>query len=357
MKLIKSDNLPGYDNVHNGALYYRQTDSGFLQIEGPDRFDFLQRQTTNDINLLTAERTISTLLVSPTARILDVFNIFIEKERLGVITLPGYAAKTTRFLQSRIFFMDKVAVIDSSDKISQIVLGGLDAENLLTSKGIDPVPELSQVVFGTIANIPVKVMGEKILHSAGYRLLFPLESRETLVSSLLGDGTVPLPSESYQVLRVEAGIPAAGAELVDDYTSLEAGLETAIYVLENMRDDRNIPIMQTAAKILIHPSQKWLTQVILGSAQVVTDGTTTSQQNNINPMFTQGLTTIESPYFTDEDAWFVLASEHDLNWHTRIAPENWSDVNYVNSSVEIGARFRSAVSADDARGVVGSAGA
>lgn len=228
MKLIKPDNLPGYDNVHNGALYYRQTASGFLEIEGPDRFDFLQRQTTNDVNILTAERTITTLLVSPTARILDVFNLFIEKERLGVITLPGYAAKTTRFLQSRIFFMDKVTVIDSSDKISQIVLGGLDAENLLTSKGIDPVPELSQVVFGTIANIPVKVMGEKILHSAGYRLLFPLESRETLVSSLLGSGTVPLPSESYQVLRVEAGIPAAGAELVDDYTPLEAGLETAI---------------------------------------------------------------------------------------------------------------------------------
>jgi hypothetical protein len=131
----------------------------------------------------------------------------------------------------------------------------------------------------------------------------------------------------------------------------QAGLEAAILALETMRDDRNIPIMQTAAKILIHPNSKWLTQVILGSAQVVG-----SDYNNINPMFTSGLTTVESPYFTDTDGWFLLANEHDLNFHTRIAPENWSDVNYVNSSVEIGARFRSAVSADDPRGVVGSAG-
>jgi folate-binding protein YgfZ len=228
MTLVKSDSLPGYENVHNGALYYRQMDSGFLQIEGPDRFDFLQRQTTNDVNLLSAEHTISTVLVSPTARILDVFNIFIDEERLGVITLPGYAEKTRRFLQSRIFFMDNVTVTDSSDKFSQIVLSGSKAKDLLTSKGMDPLPELSQVVFGSMANIPVSVMGEKILHSSGYRLLFPLESRDSLVSSLLESGTVPIPSESYHVLRVEAGIPAADAELVDDYTPLEAGLEPSI---------------------------------------------------------------------------------------------------------------------------------
>ena len=136
----------------------------------------------------------------------------------------------------------------------------------------------------------------------------------------------------------------------------QAGLEAAILLLETMRDDRNIPIMQTAAKILIAPASKWSTQVILGSAQVVTANTVTSTPNNMNPMFTQGLTTVESPYFTDDEAWYLQANEHDLNWYTRISPENWSDVNYVNSSVEIGARFRSAVAALDPRGIVGSAG-
>jgi len=135
----------------------------------------------------------------------------------------------------------------------------------------------------------------------------------------------------------------------------QTGLEAAILALETMADDRNIPIMQTAAKIIIHPNSKWATQVILGSAQKVGEGTVTSV-NDMNPMFTQGLTTIESPYVTDTNSWFVQANSHDLNWHTRISPENWSDVNYVNSSVEIGARFRSATSAWDPRGIVGSAG-
>ena len=148
----------------------------------------------------------------------------------------------------------------------------------------------------------------------------------------------------------------------------QAGLETAILALENMTDDRNIPIMQTAAKIVIHPNSKWATQVILGSAQKVGITTTTSGAgdtagvalatgyNDINPMYSQGLTTIESPYITDTNSWFVFASQHDLNWWTRVAPENWSEVDYVKSGVQIGARFRAAAAAFDARGVVGSAG-
>jgi len=139
----------------------------------------------------------------------------------------------------------------------------------------------------------------------------------------------------------------------------QAGLEAAILALENMTDDRNIPIMQTASKILINPASKWLTQVILGSAQKIGIDTTDEAVtgfNDINPMFTQGLTTIESPYFTDPEAWFLLADSHDLNWYTRIAPENWSEVDYVKGGVQIGARFRAVTAVWDPRGCVGSAG-
>lgn len=230
MNHLNAESIPGNLEFRSGSLYYLHMDSGFLHIEGRDSIDFLQRQTTNDINSLTRNQTITTVLVSSTARILDVFNMFIDrdKEKLSLISLPGYASKTSRFLQSRIFFMDNVTVTDSSTDMSQIILGGSQAKILLSSIGIDPIPELGRVVFGTIAGIQVHVLGEKVLQNSGYRLIFARESRELIETRLLESGTMPLPNQSYQVLRIEAGIPAAGAELVDEYTPLEAGLEASI---------------------------------------------------------------------------------------------------------------------------------
>jgi folate-binding protein YgfZ len=169
-------------------------------------------------------------LVNPNARILDVFNIFIDRGewKLGLISLPGYADNTTRFLQSRILFMDNVTVTDTSRITGQIILAGNLAESILYSLGIDPVPELEKVVFGTIAYVPVRVLGERVLQKRGYRIVFPQESRHLIERKFLESGSAPLAIDSYHVLRIESGIPVAGAELVDAYTPLEAGLESAI---------------------------------------------------------------------------------------------------------------------------------
>lgn len=230
MKQSNFDTLPGYEEVLKGSSYFLYAHNGFLQIEGPDRNDFLQRQTTNDIYSLATGQVITTILINPNARILDVFNLFIDRGegKLGLISLPGYAVNTTRFLQSRIMFMDNVTVTETSHITGQIILGGNLAENILFSLGIDPVPESEKVAFGAIAGVPVRVLGEKVLQKRGYRIVFPLESRKLIERRLLESGSTHLAIDSYHVLRIESGIPVAGAELVDAYTPLEAGLESAI---------------------------------------------------------------------------------------------------------------------------------
>ena len=66
-------NLQAYEAALKIAAYFYQPQAGFLRLSGADRVDFLQRQTTNDLRQLTASRTVSTVLTSSTARILDVF--------------------------------------------------------------------------------------------------------------------------------------------------------------------------------------------------------------------------------------------------------------------------------------------
>jgi len=177
---------------------------------------------------------------------------------------------------------------------------------------------------------------------------------EVLGHDILNGGFASVYTPDGVVLFSDSHVNLAGtnySNLLSAADISQAGLQAAILAIENMTDDRNIPIVQVAKKIIIHPASKWATQVILGSAQVVG-----SPNNDMNPMFTQGLTTLESPFVTDDDSWFVQADQHHLNWFTRIAPENWSKVNEVASSVMVGARFRCATAAWDPRGIVGSAG-
>jgi folate-binding protein YgfZ len=61
-----------------------------------------------------------------------------------------------------------------------------------------------------------------------YRLLYPAGAWEELSRSLEAMGMIPLNEESYQALRVEAGRPAAGYELTEEYTPLESGMDYAI---------------------------------------------------------------------------------------------------------------------------------
>jgi folate-binding protein YgfZ len=61
----------------------------------------------------------------------------------------------------------------------------------------------------------------------GYRLLAPASASDALADALKDAGASSLSPESYESLRVEAGLPGPD-ELTEDYTPLEANLSRAV---------------------------------------------------------------------------------------------------------------------------------
>ena len=202
--------------------------AGYLLLSGQDRLAFLQRQTTNDVRLLSPGKAVLTVLTSPVARILDVLYLLDEGEAIGVVSLPGYGRSTTKFLQNRIFFMDKVSIIDVSEDFSQIDVEGSSGGNLLTQSGISNLPQISEVVSSELFNVPLRVLGLKGLRDRAYRLIAGNEDEPRLVRGLEEAGFYHLQPEIYDVLRVEAGLPGVGHELTDAYIPLEVNLDEAI---------------------------------------------------------------------------------------------------------------------------------
>ena len=219
-------------NPYHAALqttaFYQYPQPSYLQIGGPDRASFLQRQTTNDVALLRPDRTLLTVLTSATGHILDVFYLLQEPEAIGAITLPGRQALTARFLKSRIFFMDKVTVRDASAEFAQIDLLGPHAPQVLAHLGAASILTTGETVSLTLGGVVMRVLGPDRAFRLGFRLLVPAEITAKLQSALLRLKALRLDPATIDMLRIEAGFPEAVQELTEQYTPLETGLGLAI---------------------------------------------------------------------------------------------------------------------------------
>jgi len=98
----------------------------------------------------------------------------------------------------------------------------------LQGLGFPAIPALDEVALAEVNGQPVYLIGQPGLSGVGYRLLLPVTIHAAIEEALLHLGAAHLSTESYHILRVEAGLPAAGAELTEAFTPLEVGLEAAV---------------------------------------------------------------------------------------------------------------------------------
>jgi folate-binding protein YgfZ len=214
--------LAGYAAAQTGAAVYSIPDPGYVRIGGADRADYIQRQTTNDVRLLQPGRTLLTVLTSGTARILDVWRLIAEPDAgpIAAITLPGRGAITARYLQSRIFFKDKVTVVDGSAAWTQFEIVGPAAGHILGG-----LPEPDQITAAEFDGVALRLIG---LRPNAAWVIAPAEQGDRLAARLVEAGAARLNAAVYEALRIEGGRPGPARELTDDYTPLEANLDAAV---------------------------------------------------------------------------------------------------------------------------------
>lgn len=248
--------------------YYLPPAAGLLRLSGPDRVTFLQRQTTNDVRSLGPTRTVTTVLTSPTARILDVLQLFEENDILHL--LPLHPETTYNYLRRRIFFNDQVTLTNATAETLILDLEGEPAANWLRAQGLEP-PPLDGTLTGILAGIPVRVLGQPGLKGTGYRIIAPVEA--PLIAHLQTAGIPALSPEEHEIYRVEAGLPAPGRELTEDYTPHETNLAAWISETKGCYTGQEILARQvTYDKITRHMVGLQLDAPALPGANVLAEG-------------------------------------------------------------------------------------
>lgn len=203
-------------------------------IYGQDKLAFLNRQSTNTLTEIRGNDIITTVLTSPSARILDVLSVFIHEDYqdvagdaaapLGVLTLPARSRKTFEFLKNRIFFMDRVTIENQSDQYALVELMGSQIESILYPPGFEHPLEASEIINLPILGIDVMVFGIEPALGMGYRVLVCRDYLDQLRIRLSEHGVIELDEKGYETCRVENGCPGPMGELNESYTPLEVGL-------------------------------------------------------------------------------------------------------------------------------------
>jgi folate-binding protein YgfZ len=217
---------PGeYAAAHSGAVVVRRAHEGRLRVTGRDRLDLLHRMSTNDINNLKPGAAIETVLTTPIARIVDLLWVLNRGETGLALTGPGRATAVRRWLAGYIFYNDQVKFEDVSGELGQVGIFGPRAGE---------VAEALVAGAGALADNRLIEAGESLvvrgrpLAGAGFTVIAPTDQIERYWQQAVRAGAAPAGEQSYQWLRIEAGLPAAGHELTENYIPLEANLWPAV---------------------------------------------------------------------------------------------------------------------------------
>lgn len=210
-------------------LFYTPVKLGRIEIGGQDRIDFLQRQTTNDMQNLNPAEILPNVLTSPTARILDFFYMYPgdETEKIHLISLSGKGSETASYLQKRIFFMDKVTLTDESNAAWYCSLWGEEAGRSAKIFGLDKTLNSGEMVSTGYGSEKVRLMRHPDGMGLGFLLEASIGQADKIEAALTAGGAQRRPEQELETARIEAGIPGK-FEYTDEYTPFEVGLQNAV---------------------------------------------------------------------------------------------------------------------------------
>lgn len=211
------------------AVLMERSHENRLEMRGQDRFDLLQRMSTNHVLGMALNEGRPTIFTNPNGRMIDRVMVYNREETALLITEPGRGAPLRAYLQRNIFFKDDVQLNDVTPVTSLFVLHGPQADTVMHT--LAPVAMAVRDFNGaeiTIAGVPVFAARRKPMSGLHWTLVVPVEQAETVWKTIWTQGE-PLGlglagSLTYNTLRIRAGQPGVSRELSSDYIPLEAGL-------------------------------------------------------------------------------------------------------------------------------------
>jgi folate-binding protein YgfZ len=198
---------------------------------GNDRITFLHRLVTGRVEGLAPGEGTRALLLTVKGHIVSDLRVAVDADRLHLVLPPGQGETTVAAL-SRYAVMDDFEVRLAVGARLLAVHGPASEERLRAAgvavpEGFLARPRLAHAPAASAAG-PLWLLRERAAGAAGIWCFGDQAVIAALEASLGEAGVVALDAVEAEVLRIRAGEPRFGAEIVADYFPMEVGLSGAI---------------------------------------------------------------------------------------------------------------------------------
>lgn len=215
-----------YETARTAAVQRTMNHWGRFRVTGKDAAALLHHLTTNDIKKLKINTGCDAALVTSKGRLLDLLSIWRDAEGYTVLTSPNRRTVFAPHARGFVLYRQEVTIEDVSETGHWRGLFGPAAADVLREKGLE-VPEANAVAITGA----VRVARTDRLPGGGYFIW----SNDPLAFD------VPeCDNDSFNVLRVESGIPIAGLELTDAHNPWEANLGESISLAKGCYNGQEI---------------------------------------------------------------------------------------------------------------------
>jgi aminomethyltransferase len=203
-----------YESAREAVVQRAMNHWGRFRVTGKDAAALLHHLTTNDIKKLKVGEGCDAALVTSKGRLLDLLSVWRDAEGYTVLTSPNRRAQFAPHARSFVLFRQEIHIEDVSERGNWLGLFGPRAAEVLRERGLE-VPEGNAVAY----NEPMTVARTQRLPGGGFFVWSPEE---------LSFDAPQCDNETFNILRVEDGIPVAGLELTDAHNPWEANLGQTI---------------------------------------------------------------------------------------------------------------------------------
>ncbi len=234
-----------YSAVRRYAGFFDLSHFGKLRVTGKDAADLLNRISTNDLNGMRPGMGKQTFLATEKGRVVDLCTVYAQQEGLLVRTSPNNSDNVKKWIEKFVISED-VKVEDVTNDFPMFFVAGPGAASFLKE-----FAHSSYKAFLDVSKMPRFNFIRTFLGSSsgpgardvflsrtdfamgnGYLLLVNPNDTESIWNSLLDNaktyGAVPAGLETFEILRIENGMPLAPHELNEDVNPLEVDLLEAI---------------------------------------------------------------------------------------------------------------------------------
>jgi aminomethyltransferase len=202
---------------------------GRLWFEGPDSLDLIQKIYTNNAATMKQGQARYGLICNERGGILDDVLVYRWPDGFGMVVNASNREKIVAWIASQ-HGTKKVSVLDTTTQSFMVAVQGPQAVE--RCRGLVPAAvETLPYYHGcrtTYEGKPCSVSRTGYTGEAGLEFIVSAEQAQKLWEDLLSRGAIPCGLGARDTLRLEAGMPLYGHELMEDIDPSQAGLGWAV---------------------------------------------------------------------------------------------------------------------------------